>query len=176
MGGKYRGDWHADFTGNPPVYAGSGTLTAVSLQQIADAMHDPWISGTAGGTYQFTAAGEDASAFWQSVEGELQFDLRDGVFPHISLANDQGPLQIPHWQGSTRLRDGKIEWDKEKIFTAEGTYEIGGTASFARALNLQLTRTSDVKAGSKSYTITGTVEEPRVTLVPMPDTQAQLKP
>jgi hypothetical protein len=177
LGGKYRGDWHADFTDNPPMYAGSGTLTAISLQQIADAMHDPWISGTAGGTYQFTAAGADASAFWKSVEGELQFDLRDGILPHISLVSDNGPLQVTRWQGSARLRGGQIELDKEKLVASDGTYEVGGTASLGRALNLKLIRSPDAKsAGSQIYSVTGTVEEPRVTLIPTPDTQAQLKP
>ena len=49
LGGKHQGDWQADFTLSPPVYAGSGTVTGISLQQMADAMHDPWIAGTAGG-------------------------------------------------------------------------------------------------------------------------------
>jgi hypothetical protein len=177
LGGKYRGDWHADFTDNPPMYAGSGTLTAVSLQQIAGAMNDPWISGTAGGTYQFMAAGADASAFWKSMEGELQFDLRDGTLPHISLASDNGPLQVTRWQGSARWRGGQIELEKDKLFAADGTYEVGGTASFGRALNLKLIRSPDAKsAGSQIYGVTGTVEEPRITLIPTPDTQAQLKP
>lgn len=177
LGGKYRGDLHADFRDDPPIYAGSGTLTAISLQQIAGAMHDPWISGTGGGTYQFTAAGANAVAFWQSVEGELQFDIRDGVFLHISLASDEGLLQAARWQGSARLRGGQIEWEKDKLFASGGTYEIGGTASLGRALDLKLIRSSDVKAsGSQIYSITGTVAEPRVTLIPTADTQAQLKP
>ncbi len=177
LGGKYHGDWHADFTGGPPVYAGSGTLTAISLERIADAMHDPWISGTAGGAYQFTASGADSTAFWHSIEGELQFDLRDGVFPHISLASDEGPLQVARWQGSARLRGGKIELDKEKLFSSRGTYEVGGTASLGRILDLKLTRPPDAKAaGSLIYSITGTVAQPRIALIPIPDTQAELKP
>jgi AsmA protein len=177
LGGKWRGDWHADFTDNPPMYAGSGALSGISLEEVAGAMHDPWISGTAAGTYQFTAVGADATAFWQSVEGELQFDLQDGTFSHILLPSDERPLHVARWQGSARVRTGKIELEKEKLFASEGTYEVGGTASFGRALNLTLTRSSDTKAGSsQSYSITGTVEEPQVTLTPTPDTQAQLKP
>ena len=48
LGGKHRGDWQADFTADSPLYTGTGTLTGISLQQVADAMHDSWISGTAG--------------------------------------------------------------------------------------------------------------------------------
>ena len=177
LGGKYRGDWHADFTGGPPVYAGSGSLTAISLERIADAMHDPWISGTAAGAYQFTASGGDSTTFWKSIEGELQFDLRDGVFPHISLASEDGPFQVTRWQGSARLRSGKIELEKEKLVSSGGTYEVGGTASLGRILDLKLTRTPHAKAvGSLIYSITGTVADPRVALIPIPETQAELKP
>src|SRR5258708_528668 len=104
----HHGDWHADFTGATPVYAGSGTFTGLSLQQLSDAMGDSWVSGTAAGTYQLTAAGADSGAFWQSAEGEVQFDLRDSVFSHITLASDDGPLEIARWQGVARLRSAKI--------------------------------------------------------------------
>jgi hypothetical protein len=178
FGGKYRGDWHADFTDGPPVYAGSGTMTGLSLDQIADAMHDPWISGTAGGTYQFTAAGADSADFWQAAEGELQFDLRDGVFSHLSLASDEEPLRVESGQGYARLRHGKIEIEKGKLVSPGGTYEISGSASLARLLDLRLTRGPEVKTntGSLLYSITGTVAEPRVAVTPAPETRAQLKP
>lgn len=60
-----------------------------------------------------------------------------------------------------------------------GAFEIGGTASLGRALDLQLTRGAELKpelAGSLVYRITGTVAEPRVALTPAPETQARLKP
>ena len=178
LGGKYRGDWHADFTASSPVYAGSGTMTGISLQQAADAMHDPWASGTVSGTYQITASGADAPAFWQSVEGELQFDLRDSVFSHISLANDEGALRVDRWQSSARIRDRKIEIEKGELFSPSGAYEISGMASLGRELDLKLQHVKNSKAGasSLSYTVTGTVADPRVLVVPAAETQAQLKP
>jgi len=179
LGGKHRGDWKMDFTGASPIYTGTGTLTGISLQQMAEAMHDPWISGTAGGTYQLTASGTDSAAFWESAEGGVQFDLRDGVLSHISLTTDEGPLRIAHWQDRVRLRDGKIEIEKGKLVSPVGAYEISGTASLARVLDFKLTRGTDVKtvrAGSVVYSITGTVAEPHVALTPVPETQARLKP
>jgi hypothetical protein len=179
LGGKHRGDWQADFTAASPIYAGAGTLTGISLQQMADAMHDPWILGTAGGTYQFTASGADSAAFWESVEGGVQFDLRDGVLSHISLASDDGPLRIARWLGGAHLRGGKIEIEKGKLVSPAGTYEISGTASLGQVLDFKLTRGTEVKpvrAGSLVYSITGTVAEPRVALTPTPETQARLKP
>jgi AsmA family len=178
LGGKHRGDWQADFTARPATYTGSGTLTGISLTQIADAMRDPWISGTAGGTYQITASGADATAFWESAEGELQFDLREGVLSHISLAADEGPLRVGRWQGQVRLQGGEIEIEKGKLVSSAGAYEISGTASLGRMLDLKLSRATDVKperAGSQVYSIKGTLAEPRVTLA-TPETQARLKP
>jgi hypothetical protein len=179
LGGKHRGDWQADFTVESPVYTGSGTLMGISLQQMAEAMHDPWISGTAAGTYQLTASGVDSTAFWESAEGGLQFDLRDGVLSHISLASDEGPLRVARWQGLARLHGGKIEIDKGKLVSPAGAYEINGTASLGRVLDLKLTQDAEMKssrAGSLVYSITGTVAEPRVALTPAPETQARLKP
>jgi AsmA-like C-terminal region/AsmA family len=178
LGGKCRSDWHADFTGGPPVYAGSATLTAISLQQVADAMHDPWISGTASGTFQLTASGGHSTAFWQSAEGELQFDLRDAIFSHLSLTSDEGPLQIVRWQGNARLRAGKIEIETGRMVSPTGSYGIIGNASLNRLLDLKMTRLADVNLGAASqvYGITGTVAEPRVSLTPVSETQARLKP
>jgi AsmA family/AsmA-like C-terminal region len=176
LGGKHRGEWQADFTAGSPVYTGSGTLTGISLGQIAGAMHDPWISGTATGTYQLTASGADSAAFWESAEGGVQFDLRDGVLSHISLASDEGPLRIARWQGRARLRGGKIEIEKDKLVSPVGAFEISGTASLGRVLDFKLTRGTDVKpAGARVYSITGTVAEPLVSLT-TPETQARLKP
>ncbi|MGA8212954.1 MAG: AsmA family protein [Candidatus Sulfotelmatobacter sp.] len=178
LGGKHRGDWQADFTTGSPVYTGSGTLTGISLGQMADAMHDPWISGTAGGTYQLTASGADSATFWESAEGEVLFDVRDGILAHISLASDEGPLRAARWQGRAQLRGGKIEIEKGKLDSPAGTYEISGTASLERVLDLKLILGTDAKparAGSLVYSVTGTVAEPRVTLT-TPETQARLKP
>jgi AsmA family len=178
LGGKHRGDWQVDFTAVSPAYSGSGTLTGISLGQMANAMHDPWISGTADGTYQLTASGADSPAFWRSAEGGLQFDIRDGVLSHISLATDEGPMRVARWHGGARLRDGRIEIEKGKFVSGGGTYEISGTASLGRVLDLKLARSTDVataRAGSLVYSITGDLAEPRVALT-TPVTQAQLKP
>jgi hypothetical protein len=178
LGGKHRGDWQADFTSASPVYTGAGTFTGISLGQMAETMHDPWISGTAAVTYHLTASGADSTAFWQSANAGMQFELRDGVLSHISLGSDEGPLRVTRWQGRARLRGRKIEIEKAKLLSPAGAYEISGNASLGRVLDLKLTRGADVErasAGALVYSITGTVAEPRVALT-TPETQARLKP
>ena len=104
-------------------------MVVISLQQIAEAMRDPWISGTADGTYQVSASGADADAFWDSAEGELQFGVRDGALPRISLPNDEKPLRVGRWQGRASLRGGEIEIAKSQLISAAEAYEVSGTAS-----------------------------------------------
>jgi len=179
LGGKHRGDWQIDFSAGSPTYKANGTLTAISLAQVAEAMHDPWISGTASGNYQITASGANASAFWQSATGGAQFDLRDGALPHFALASDQGPLQISLWQAHALLRGGKIEIENSKLLSPAGTFEISGSASLARVLDLKFIRTPDGKLGATGsivYSVTGTLAAPLIALTPTPETQAQLKP
>ena len=77
------------------------------------------------------------------------------------------------------MRSAKIEIEKGRLVSPVEPYEVSGTATFGRALDLRLTRGVDVKpvgAGSLVYSITGTVAEPRVALTPAPETQARLKP
>jgi hypothetical protein len=179
LGGKHRGEWQADFNVDSPAYVGSGTLTGISLQQMADAMHDSWISGIAEGNYRITASGTDSAAFWESAEGGMQFNLRDGTFPHISLANNEGPLRIALWQGRARLRGGEIEIEKGKLVSPAEAFEISGSASLGQAVDFKLTPDTEVRAthaGAVAYSITGTLAEPRVTVTSVPETQAQLKP
>ncbi len=176
LGGKHRGDWQVDFTVPSPVYTGSGTLTGVSLEQMASAMNDAWVSGSAEGTYQFRATGSDSAEFWQSAEGGLHFDVQNGMLAHISLANGEGPLRISRWQGRAHLQDRKIEIEKAALVSPVGTYEVSGTASFGQALDFKIAQAKNSAAGSLVYSITGTVAEPRVIVTPAPETQAQLKP
>ncbi|HZW80814.1 MAG TPA: AsmA family protein [Candidatus Deferrimicrobiaceae bacterium] len=178
LGGKHRGDWRADYTAASPVYTGSGTLTEISLEQMASAMHDPWISGTGGGTYQITASGRTSAEFWQSAVANLSFDLRDGIMSHIALANDDGPLRIGRWRGGAQLRDGTIEIEKSALISSATVYEVNGTASLGQSLDFKLIPGTEAKsaAGSLVYSVTGTLSEPHVAVNPTPETQARLKP
>jgi hypothetical protein len=179
LGGNHRGDWQIDFTAPTPVYGGTGTLTGVSLGQLAGGTHDPWITGTVAGTYKLKASGASTPVFWQSLKGGIGFNLREGAFPHISLTPDDSPLQIARWQGKGELHDGKLEIDNSQLDSSRGIYELSGTATFAQALDFKLTTERAAKSTGSSltvYNITGTLAEPQVTLTPGTETQARLKP
>jgi uncharacterized protein involved in outer membrane biogenesis len=171
LGGRHSGEWKADFTAKPPEYSGSGALERVALGQLAEAMHDGWISGTATAKYRATASGFSGADLLSSAKGALRVEVRDGLLPHITLAGSTGPLHIHRLLGQLILRDGKFEIQEGKLETAGGIYQIIGTASLNRILDVKLTR-----EGARGFNITGPLTEPIVAPATIPETQASLKP
>ena len=171
LGGTHRGAWQADFAAKPAVCGGNGTVTGVVLAGLADTTKGSWISGTANGTYQFS--GPCTAGFWTSAEGTLQFDVRNGSLPRISLVEDAGPLPLARLSGEARLHGGKIEVKDAKLDSGSGRFQVSGTASLKRDLDLRLEQLPPGTA--RGYTITGTLAEPRVAPLPGAE-QARLKP
>ena len=69
------------------------------------------------------------------------------------------------------LQDGKFEIQEGKLETPAGIYQVSGTASLTRILNLKLTH-----EGGPGFNITGTLMEPHVSPILTPETRAALKP
>ena len=171
LGGHHAGEWQADFTVNPPAYRGHGTLEKVALGQVADAMHDPWITGAASVEYRASTAGWNKAELLAHAEASFQIEARDGSLPHLTLAGESGPLRINRFTGQILLRAGKFEIEPGKLQTAGGIYQLSGTASWSRVLDIKLAR-----EGARGFDITGTLNQPHVTLSTTPETQAALKP
>ncbi|MBZ5598302.1 MAG: AsmA family protein [Acidobacteriia bacterium] len=171
LGGKHLGEWKADFTTRPPEYNGSGTLERVALAQLAEAMHDPWITGVATAKYHATTSGLTRSELLSSASATLQVDARDGALPHIALAGTTGPLHIHHLTARLLLRSGTFDIQEGKLETPGGIYQVSGTASLGRALDVRLSR-----GGAHGFNVSGTLTQPRVVQATFPETQAALKP
>lgn len=173
LSGRHRGEWQADFTVKPAVCKGSGTVTGASLADVADAMKDGWIAGIANATYE--VKGPCPAQFWTSAEGTLQFDMRDGTLPHVSLGGDAEPFKVTRFVGQARLHAGQIEIKDARLNSPDGQFQLSGTASLKGELDLKLARTPSGPA-VPGYTITGTVQAPRVNQSSSSETQARLKP
>ena len=171
LGGKHVGEWEADFTTKHPEYSGSGTLERVSLDQLSASMNDDWITGSAAATYRVKTSGLDATELFASAVSTLKLDVRDGLLSHIALTEGTGPLQMQRLTTLLSLRDGKFEIQEGKLETSAGIFQVSGTASLTRVLNLKLTR-----EGAPGLNVTGTLTEPHVSQIQSPETQAALKP
>ncbi len=177
--GAHSGDWQADFTRKPPIYSGSGTLRGVSMGCISDSMDDAWIAGMADGKYQLTASGLSSEDFWQSADATVEFEVRDGVLPHLSLSSDSDPLKITLFEGRAHLHDGMIAIKDATLDSPSGAFQLSGTASLARELDFKLSPASPVDSEVSTphaYTITGTLAQPQAVRVTGAETQARLKP
>jgi hypothetical protein len=171
LGGKHVGEWEADFTAKPPEYSGSGTLERVSLDQLSASMNDDWITGSATASYRVKTSGLDATGLFASAVSTLKLEARDGLLSHIALTEGTGPLQMQRLTTRLSLHDGKFEVEEGKLETSAGIFQVSGTASLTRVLNLKLTR-----EGAPGFTVTGTLTEPHVSPIVSPETQAELKP
>jgi len=80
-------------------------------------------------------------------------------------------LRVTRLVGRLHLRDGKFEIEEGKLQTPASIYQLSGTASLSRVLDIKLARD-----GTHGFNITGTLTQPRVIINTTPETQAALKP
>ncbi|HTZ97926.1 MAG TPA: AsmA family protein [Terriglobales bacterium] len=170
LGGRHTGEWQADFTSKPPKYSGNGSLERVSLRQLATAMHDGWVTGSANVSYRASASGLDAADLYSSAAGTLQVEAWEAALPHMTLSDGDSALQVRHLAAAMTMQDEKFAIRNGQLDSPDGTYQLSGTASFGRVLNLKLTR-----EGMPGFAITGTLAEPHVSQVSSAETQAALK-
>ena len=168
LGGKHRGQWQGDFTAKQAVCGGSGSLSQIALSQVADADREQWMSGTANVSYELK--GECPAGFWSSAEGKVQFAVRDGIVPHVTLTDEEQPLKVTTLKGDAVLHAGTFEVKDAKLDSSAGKFQLTGTASVARDIDFKLVPAT-VKSGG--YTITGNLSQPNVK--PVASEQARLK-
>jgi AsmA family/AsmA-like C-terminal region len=159
MGGRIRGDWSIDFGAKPARCKGTGNVAGLSLSALAETMRDSWIEGTADANYEI--AGACSTDFWQSAEGTVRVDMKNGLLPHLLIGEGDEPLRVVHLTGQGRLKAGKIEITETKLISPAATYQVSGTASLDQELDLALTRGSGLT--NLGYTVAGTVAAPHVT-------------
>jgi AsmA protein len=171
FGGKHNGEWHANFTVKPPKYSGSGKVEHIALGQVATAMQNEWITGTAEGTYSLAFIGYSAAELMQSADGEAEFIMRDGALPRMLLPAAGSPLRVHRFTGVLSLGDSVFRIEEGKLVGPTGIYEVSGTASGAAGLNLAIAHD-----GAPKFDISGTLREPHVAVTSRPETRAELKP
>jgi AsmA-like protein len=171
LGGKHTGEWKADFLARPPLYSGSGKVDHLMLGQLSETMHDGWITGTATASYDAKTSGLSAADLFSSTDATLEVEARDGTLPHIELSDQSGPLHLHHLIARLVLHDSMFEIRDGKLETPDATYQLSGTASLKQTLDLKL-----IRSGAPGFTITGTLDRPRVSPTVAQEAEAALKP
>jgi len=171
LNGSLSGQLKADFLAKPPIYQGTGNFDGVSLSDVADLMHDGWISGNGNAKYDFKTAGWGLQELIESADLSGSFSIENGVFPHVVLTTTSGPLRASDFSGSISFRDGKFRIDDAKLTSSGGVYKVSGSASLDGSLNLKMSG-----EGATGYNLSGTLVKTRVSPVTNSATQAALKP
>jgi hypothetical protein len=171
LGGQHTGELRADFTGKVPEYTGSGSLNRIALRQLADAMHDYWISGTATMHYKINASGLSSTDLFASADGVLQIEAHDATLTHLTLPGNTVPLHVRSLTSRMALRGGVFEIQEGKLEAPGGIYQVSGKASLGRVLDVKL-----VRDGLHGFSVSGPLNDPKVTPAANAETQAALKP
>ncbi len=171
LGGNLSGNWTADFSADFPKYAGHGSVQHAVLGQLAQAMRDNWVTGTATASYEITASGASAAEFLSSVRGRFDIAAREVTLPHLVLSAGAGPVFAKRFTGTILLRGDRTDIQEGKLETGSGIYQISGTARTGAGLDLRM-----LKDEVHGYTITGPLATPRVAAVSVAETRAALKP
>lgn len=166
MGGRHAGEWTADFSARPPEYSGEGKLERVSLDKLSGQMQENWISGTSDASYRLHMAGYSYSDLIQSAKASLKVTARQGVLRHISLPDETEPVTMEQFTAELSLRKEQIEVKDGQLETSNGSYDVSGTATLARQLDLRFDQ------ARQSFRVVGPLDDPKVAAVPA---QAALK-
>lgn len=172
LGGKLQGEWNADFFEKQALCTTSGKISGAELDGFAKAMSDGWIAGTANASYDLS--GKCFGEFWQSAEGTLRVDMKNGVFPHLRIGDSNAPLRVTHLTGQADVANSKIQIKDAKLDSPDGKFVVTGSASFKRDLDFKLTPVAGGGIGGTSYAITGSLSAPLVSPL-MGAVQARLK-
>ncbi len=167
LGGKLKGTWEATFTGDQPAYVVTGSITRAGVAQLAALSHEAWATGTLNGDFRIAMQGRAAPELLRSATGTVDFELRDGILPHLKLSSTDALAYKRMW-GRARWHNSHLELSACKLQAASGIYTVAGTAG--RQLNLQLIGTA-----AHSYGVSGTLDKPHITVLTPAETQAALK-
>ncbi len=106
LGGRHNGVWTADFTVSPPTYSGTGSMTRMSMAQLATLMHDSWAAGAVTRNTAWRCDGSDADTLRDSATGSADFTWNDGSLRHVVLDGQGAPLAFSNFAGKVALEKG----------------------------------------------------------------------
>jgi hypothetical protein len=170
LSGHHSGNWDADFTAKPPKYYGSGTVTKLAMTQVAVLMHDAWATGSVDGQYTLGMAGLEPAALRDSATGAASLKWTGGSLRHVALEGKAAPLSFSSFGGQVVLRNGSFSCEGCQLQTGVETYDVKGSATFSRVLDIRLEHSGN----GASYVISGPLDQPRVEVVPALSTDGKV--
>ncbi|MGH9602896.1 MAG: AsmA family protein [Terriglobales bacterium] len=170
LGGRHRGTWRADFTGPEPVYSGKGSLQGASMEQVARLMRDPWATGSVDAEYDAALRGWTVAELAANAAGSARFTWKNGSLNRALLPGTAVPLRVHRFAGQLLVRASRLTIPEARLESPAGEFTVTGSASFSRQLDLRVAR-----GASRAFSVTGTLAQPQVSAVAVPQTEAALR-
>ncbi len=120
-------------------------------------MNNPWIAGSADGTFEVQTSGEGFADLLSHADLRLQFVMRDGRFNHVQMSSAEGALPVHRFAGDLHLEKGVWLISGGRLESRDGMYRVSGTVSPGEGLDFNFTRDDE-----QSWNLTGTLTKPRV--------------
>ncbi|MCI0355443.1 MAG: AsmA-like C-terminal region-containing protein, partial [Acidobacteria bacterium] len=170
FGGRHRGAWRADFTGPEPLYTGKGSLEGSSMEQLARLMRDPWATGSVRAEYDAVLRGWTSTEMARHAAGSARFSWQNGSLNRALLPGTSVPLRVRRFSGQLSVRDSRVTIPEARLESPAGEFTVTGSASFTRQLDLRVARGT-----SRAFAVTGTLAQPQVSAIALPQTEATLR-
>ncbi|MBZ5521371.1 MAG: AsmA family protein [Acidobacteriia bacterium] len=174
-GGSTAGKWIIDWSGAAPRYSGGGTVTGATIEKLElpaeeSALLTDWVTGKSSLKYSLQFMGRTGAEMLASATGQTEFQVINGASRSLTLEPAK-PLKFQGLQGSFQIDHGNLKFAAGKIRTATRIYDLDGTISMSD----NQARLS-VGSGAAQWKITGALDKPSVSAVPVAAQAASTHP
>jgi hypothetical protein len=130
-----------DVSGSEPRFGFKGDLSRLRLERVAGLFAAPAanVSGTLDGSLQLEMAGDNAEDLSNSAEGNVQFRLSSG-----KIGANTDTFRFDQFHGILHIAQQSMTLqDATAVGSGGHTWQVAGTISFSRALDLRFSRASE---------------------------------
>jgi hypothetical protein len=189
LGGQFSGNFEARLSAEP-AYSLEGQFARLDLRDIAQTVSLPGrVHGRASGELQLSARGSDRAAIAASLQGEGLLRAREASLGQFELTPASTTVVFGPSPGiesrpfaltaSFQVGAGRLRLERFLLVRPGEQTEVSGTVDFARQLDLRVqssplsprsisTPLDNRRLTGDSWTVAGTLDEPRVTFIPAP--------
>jgi hypothetical protein len=165
-GGSTQGEWKLDWSGDHPLYSGSGTVTDAALDRIGTpetvaGQLAQWVSGKAQVNYSIHFEGKNPQEMLSSASGKAEYQISNGLSQMLTVDADK-PLRFNAAQGAVEIEHQALKVLPSKFKSENRIYVISGTIALAnKQARLKMS------SGGTEWEINGALEKPQITPQPL---------
>lgn len=192
--GRFDGSFRADFLEDPPRYRLAGNVRRLRLGDMLGAITEsdpPPLSGLLGAEVLLESSGATAEVLWRNLSGGAVGGLQNGTLQPLRLMNalaaasgaatpgvtDETGTRFQSLAGSLQIRDQQVELDGVKLIVGRAALDVNGRVRYDGTLDFELRgqpllvgrrrpSADIIKIFENTYHLTGTLQNPRIELVP----------